>query len=85
MAKDGKKYTSKGERANVSRATLNSIRAETLGAVKMLNIQSAYLKGQNPWMTIANPSKEQTNKRFIRVRANDVYGHPKDRARGFAV
>ena len=32
---------------------------------------------QNPWLTIENPSKEQTNRKFIRVRANDYWGNPK--------
>lgn len=83
MAKkaSGKTYTSKGEHRNVSRNTLSAIRKDRDPAEKVMNIQKAWLKGQNPWMTIDNPNKEQTNKRKIRVRANDVLGHPKERAK----
>jgi hypothetical protein len=68
----GKTYTSKGERKNVSSSLLNGIRADRPGAEDMLNKQRAWVAGSNPWVTIANPSKEQTNKRFIRVRYNDL-------------
>lgn len=77
----GKNYTSKGERNNVNTKTLNGIRAEKDPGNKMLDIQQAYLKGQNPWITIDNPNKEQTNKKKIRVRVNDMLGHPKERAK----
>lgn len=83
MAKksSGKHYTSKGERNSVKSSTLNGIRAEKYEGDKMLDIQRAYLKGQNPWITIDNPNKEQTGKKRIRVRANDMMGHPKERAK----
>jgi hypothetical protein len=84
MAKKGGKskgFISQGIHSNVSAGTLNAIRREQDPSVKALNIQRAWLRGQNPWMTIDNPSKEQTNKRKIRVRANDVLGHPKERAK----
>jgi hypothetical protein len=84
MAKKGGKskgFISQGLHSNVSRSTLNAIKQDRDPGEKWLNIQKAWLKGQNPWMTIDNPSKEQTNKRKIRVRANDVLGHPKERAK----
>lgn len=83
MAKksSGKHYTSKGERNSVNSKTLNGIRAEKYAGDKMLDIQRAYLKGQNPWITLDNPNKEQTNKTKIRVRVNDMLGHPKERAK----
>lgn len=65
---------SKGERKSSAKTG-----GETSEAVRALNLQRAYFKGQNPWFTIANPNKEQTNKKFIRVRANDVMLHPKER------
>jgi len=72
----GKTYTSKGERRS-SMKTASSDPGQ-----KMLNKQKAWLKGQNPWITIENPNKEQTNKRFIRVRMNDTsLGNPKERAK----
>lgn len=45
----------------------------------MLDKYSAYLKGTNPWITIPNPDKQQTNKKFIRVRANQHWDNPKER------
>lgn len=78
----GKNYTSKGERRNVSKKTLNGMKADRTGAEKMLNKQKAWLRGSNPWLTIENPNKEQTNKKFIRVRMNDINGgSAKDRVK----
>ena len=72
----GKNYTSKKERRSSMKTASND------SGQKMLNKQNAWLKGQNPWITIENPSKEQTNKRFIRVRMNDTsLGNPKERAK----
>jgi hypothetical protein len=69
----GKHYTSKGERISSVKTRL------TDPATKSKNIQTAYWKGQNPWVTIDNPSREQTNKRKIRVRSNELWGNPKER------
>lgn len=68
----GKHYTSKGERNNVSKKTSNGTRRERSDADNMLNAQRAWIAGSNPWVTMPNPNKEQTNKRFIRVRYNDL-------------
>lgn len=83
MAKkaSGKTYTSKGLHSNVSRKTLNALRSDDSDRRRVENVQDAYLKGKNPWITIDNPNKNETNKRFIRVRANDVMKHPKERAK----
>jgi len=77
----GKTYTSKGEHSNVSRSTRSAVRQSKSGADKARDKQLAWLKGQNPWVTIENPNKEETNKRFIRVKANEVWGNPKERAK----
>jgi hypothetical protein len=77
----GKHYTSKGQRKSVSQRTLNAMRRERSGCEKMINIQRAWLQGKNPWITIVNPNKEQTNQRFIRVRVNDLNGDPKERTK----
>lgn len=69
----GKHYTSKGERRSSMR-TRSSDPAD-----RAMNIQKAYWAGKNPWVTIANPNKNETNKRFIRVRANEAWGNPKER------
>lgn len=65
---------SKGERISSVRTA-----GETPEAVRALNIQRAYFKGQNPWITLPNPNKENTKERMIRVRANDLMLHPKER------
>jgi hypothetical protein len=41
---------------------------------KLLNKQKAFMKGSNPWMTIENPNKSQTNKPYIKVRMSDLRG-----------
>lgn len=83
MAKkaSGKTYTSKGQHSNVSRKTLNSIGRDDSDRIRVQSVQDAYLKGKNPWLTIENPNKAETAKKFIRVRANDVMKHPKERAK----
>ena len=70
----GKTYTSKGQHRNVSKSTLRLMRSSKSEADKLLDKQKAWLKGSNPWLTIDNPNKEQTNKRRIRVRMNDLRG-----------
>lgn len=76
----GKNYTSQGQRPDVSKSILNGMRATKTAADKMLDKQKAWLKGSNPWVTIENPNKEETNKRFIKVRMNDLMkGSAKER------
>lgn len=72
---------SNGDRPNVNKKLLNGIKNDQLPAEKMLNIQKAWLNGKNPWMTIDNPNKEQTNKKKIRVKMNDIMGSAKERAK----
>jgi hypothetical protein len=68
----GKNYTSQGKHSNVSKSTLRGMRAMKSEADKLLDKQSAWMKGHNPWVTIANPNKSETDKLFIRVRYNDI-------------
>lgn len=75
----GKTYTSKNERQNVSNSTRKRMKSAKSTADKIIDKQSAWLKGKNPWITIENPNKNETNKRFIKVRMNDVNGTAKDR------
>lgn len=60
----GKTYTSKGERLS-SMSTRN-----TDSAQRMLNKIEALRKGRDVVFTIENPNKNETNKRFIKVRVN---------------
>lgn len=82
----GKTYSSKSERKNVSNAALRMMRAEKSEGDKLIDKQRAWVKGSNPWVTIDNPNKEQTNKRRIRVRMNDLMrGSAKDREKNMYV
>lgn len=70
----GKTYTSKGER----RSSMGSKTGNP--ADKLMNMQQAWLNGSDPWVTIPNPNREETNKRFIRVRySTTMRGTAKDR------
>lgn len=69
----GKHYTSKGER----RSSMSTRSSDPVDRV--MNVQKAYWIGQNPWVTIDNPNKNETAKRKIRVRANELWGNPKER------
>jgi hypothetical protein len=67
------KYTSKGERgadSSISKAVRRDRDAFDVMAAK----HRAFAKGRNVWLTIENPNTEETNKRFVRIRAADVYG-----------
>lgn len=69
-----KDYVSAGVHSNVKKSTLRDMRAAKTEGEKQADKQKAWLNGQNPWVTIDNPNKEQTNKRRIRVRMNDLMG-----------
>lgn len=72
-----KTYSSYGQRPNVSKDILKETAREVSGFQKALHIVNAWKKLKNPWVTISNPNKNETNKRFIKVRANSYYGDPK--------
>ena len=85
MAKksSGKSYTSKGERKNVSNATRAAMRASRPASQKQLDILNEWKKGKNPWITIENPNKNETNKRFIKIRLSDMKGTYKEAEKKF--
>ena len=71
------KRTSKGIHSSVSKASIAAARSLVTPLDKLLNKQRAWLKGQNPWLTVASSSKaEKNNRPFERVRANDYWGKP---------
>lgn len=76
MAKQGNKtsYTSRGTGRNVSRATRSAMKQARPKCEKEINAQKAWIKGSNPWVTIRNPNKNETDKLFIRVRMNTLKG-----------
>jgi len=73
----GKHYTSKGE-VGTNRSLKKQIRREYRANVlaRSLNQQKAWRQLKNVMLTIPNPNKNETNKRFIRVSARDVWGNP---------
>lgn len=67
--------TSKGERCNVSKSTIKAVRRNYMNNdfARMRNQFDAFNKGKNVMVTIPNPNTNETNKRFIRVSAKDVW------------
>ena len=65
-----KTVTSKGQRRSVV-AGVKEVRQSVTDFDKALNKLEAWRKGKNPWITVPGPS---SNKPFVKVRANSVYG-----------
>jgi threonine aldolase len=66
--------TSKGERRCVARATTKALRRDYMQSSDRVNNQlAAFLRGKNVMLTIPNPNKNETNKRFIRVPAAEQW------------
>ena len=74
-----KGFISQGQRPNVKHNVLKAVRRDITPSEKMAIVMSAYLAGRNPWVTIANPNNKQTNAKYIRVKAEDLWGSPKNR------
>lgn len=72
-----KKLTSKGKHSSMSRALATAVRAERDAYTKYGFKIDAWKNLKNPWLTIENPNKSQTNRRFIRIRADDYFGSPR--------
>lgn len=68
-----KTVTSKGQRRSIV-AGVKEARAARSPFDKALNKIAAWKKGLNPWITVPGT---QTNMRYVKVRANAVYGDPK--------
>jgi len=65
--KSRSKYTSKGGPRSVSKDTIKSMRAFKDDLDKILDKLKVWSKGKKVMVTIPNPNKNETNKRFIRV------------------
>jgi hypothetical protein len=76
MGKKVKRKTkvSKGIHSTVSAWTLKAVRNEVSELDKAIHKLNAWKKGKNPWITVPGTD---TKARFVRVRANSVYGDPK--------
>lgn len=81
MAKKGGKSSgvvSQGIHSNVSTRITNQLRSEYLASSeRVINQLQAWKKNKNVVLTIENPNKNETNKRFIKVKAFDYWGSPK--------
>ncbi len=66
-------YTSKGERNNVSKSCTKAERRERSPLDVHLNKMKSFQQGRNVFVTIPNPNTNETNKRFIRVKANTIW------------
>lgn len=65
---------SQGVHSNVSKSTRRAMRADYLASgERLLNQRDAFDRGKNVMVTIENPNKNETNKRFIRVNAKEVW------------
>lgn len=73
-----KGFVSQGVHSNVARGTRQAMRAAS-DVKSPLNKLKAYLDGKDPWITIENPNKAETNRRFIKVKASQHYGPLKER------
>ena len=68
---NGKNYASKGERRNVVNGKQRSSDVSNLDTVS--NKMKAFKKGKLVWLTVPNPNTNETNKKFIRVKASEVW------------
>ena len=72
--------TSKGQRPNVNKKIRNDVRRDYMDSLdRSINQMAAYAKGKRVMLTVPNPNKNETNKRFIRVAAEDYLQRPGDR------
>ncbi len=69
-------YVSKGLHRNVSRKTIKMMRRSTTRGERLDNQWKAFTAGKNVVLTVPNPSKEETNKPFIKVKANMIWKDP---------
>lgn len=81
MGKKGGKssgFISQGIHSNVSKSTRRAMRQDYLvSGERIINQRAAWAKGKNVVLTIENPNKNETHKRFVRVNARDLWGSPK--------
>ena len=68
---------SKGERRNVAKSTRKQMRDAVTPLTIMSNKMKAWRAGKNVIVTIPNPNKKETNKKFIMLNAKEVWGSPK--------
>lgn len=77
MGKKGGKskgYVSSGVNSNVNPKIRNAMRRDYMqSSERIMNQLKAFRAGKNVVVTIENPNKNETSKRFIRVNARDIW------------
>lgn len=69
---------SAGLHSNVSKKLVNKLRSEYLqSAERLINQLAAHQKGKRVVLTVRNPNKNETNKRFIKVPGSTALRNPK--------
>lgn len=69
----GTHYESKGLIGS-NKKLRNAMRRDRSPFETLNNKWNAYFSGKKVYMTIQNPNPKETNKRFIRVPMNELYG-----------
>jgi len=64
-------YTSSGSQPTISRKTSNSVRRDVTAGTTLLRQLKMWSKGKRTMITVENPNKNETNKKFIRIEGND--------------
>jgi len=64
------KYVSKGQRDSISSDLLKAVKRDRPLVERVLNQLKHWSKGKRTMVTIPNPNKNETNKRFIKVEGN---------------
>lgn len=85
VTSDNKGKKSNGVHSGTSSGTKHAIRADYMASPqRLINQMDALRKGKNIALTIENPNREETNKRFIRVKINGKQhlANLKDRKKG---
>ena len=69
---------SAGVHSNVSRSIVNSQRRDYMeSSERIMNQLLAHQRGKRVMLTIPNPNKNETNKKFIRVSSLTIWRDPK--------
>jgi hypothetical protein len=66
-------YVSKGGGPNVNKKLCNSVRRNQSAIKRLINQHTQFNKGKNVVLTISNPNTNETNKKFIKINARDVW------------
>jgi hypothetical protein len=71
------KYVSKGERRSIANGVCKAVKRDRTVIDYWTTKQKAWLKGQNPWISVPNGNTSDTRARFVRVRAETEWGDPR--------